>query len=67
MGNLPETLGRLAIEFQIDFFEKFLEHEPDHLDALEALGNAYTRAGRFLDGLRVDERLIKLLPESADS
>ncbi len=59
------TLERLALEFEIGFFEAVLRHEPEHLGALEALGHAYTRAGLFEKGLAIDRRLVAMLPESA--
>ncbi len=48
--------------FEIGFFEAVLRTEPDHLEALAALGHLYTEAGRYRAGLEVDRRLVKLLP-----
>ena len=60
-----DTLNRLALEFEVGFFEAVIRGEPDHIGALEALGNAYTRIGRIEDGLRIDRRLVRLLPHNA--
>jgi tetratricopeptide (TPR) repeat protein len=60
-----ETLERLALDFEIGFFEKVLLHDPENLDALEVLGHAYTRAGRIEKGLEVDRKLVRMLPENA--
>ena len=60
-----ETLADLGLRFEIGFFEKVLAYEPENLEALEALGNAYTRVGRYEDGLRIDQRLVHLLPQNA--
>lgn len=59
------TLERLALGFEIGFFEKVLLGDKDNLAALETLGNAYTRCGRIEDGLSIDERLCDLLPDNA--
>lgn len=63
---LPQiTLDRLGLEFEIGFYENVVAREPEHLAALEALANAYTRAGEVEEGLRIDRRLVELLPENA--
>jgi tetratricopeptide (TPR) repeat protein len=60
-----ETLERLALDFEVGLFECFLETDPDHVAALEALAAAYSRAGRRADAVRVDRRLVALLPGNA--
>ena len=35
------------------------------MDALQLLGDHYTQRGRYLDGLKVDERLARLEPHNA--
>jgi tetratricopeptide (TPR) repeat protein len=60
-----ESLDRLALEFEIGFFERVLAHEPHNLAALEVLGHAYTRAGEIEKGLEIDRRLAALLPRNA--
>ncbi len=63
---LPEaTLERIGLAFDIDFCEAVLRSQPENLAALEALGNAYTRVGKIDEGLEIDRRLVRLLPESA--
>lgn len=47
------------------FLEKVAARLPDDEDVLQALGDIYTRAGRYEDGLRVDRALVKLMPEEA--
>lgn len=58
------ALERLALEFEIGFFESVLARDRDHLGALEALASVYPRAGRVADGLDVDRRLVALLPQN---
>jgi len=47
------------------FLEKVAARLSDDEDVLIALGDIYTRAGRYEDGLRIDRMLVKLLPEDA--
>lgn len=47
------------------FLEKVAARMPDDEDVLLALGDIYTRAGRYEDGLRIDRSLVKLLPDDA--
>jgi tetratricopeptide (TPR) repeat protein len=54
---------RENLDFEISFFENLLEKRPDFAAALIALGDAYTKKGRFQDGLKVDQRLTQLRPE----
>ncbi|MFC1592763.1 tetratricopeptide repeat protein [Candidatus Omnitrophota bacterium] len=51
------------LDFEISFFEKILQERPDFVHALVALGEAYTRQGRYKDGLKVDKKLTKLRPD----
>jgi Flp pilus assembly protein TadD len=45
------------------FLEKVAARLPEDEDVLLALGDIYTRAGRYEDGLKIDQRLVKLMPE----
>jgi len=51
------------LDFEISFYEKLLRKNPDFTNALVALGDAYTRRGRYREGLAIDKRLVKLKPE----
>ncbi len=51
------------LDFEIAFYEGLLKKLPDFVNALSALGDAYTKRGRFQDGLRVDQRLAQLKPK----
>lgn len=52
-------------EFEIRFFESVLKHDPRYTDVIEILGGLYTKHGRISDGLRMDRRLVRLLPDNA--
>ncbi len=60
--DLASQLDELAVEFQLKILEAGLKGDEDNFDVLFELGNAYTRAGRYEDGLRVDQKLTNLQP-----
>ena len=47
----------------MDFLERVMARLPRDVDVLEALGDLYTRVGRYEDGLAVDQKLIELEPD----
>jgi tetratricopeptide (TPR) repeat protein len=47
----------------IAFLEAAIRRDPENVDAMAELGHAYTAHGRYEDGLRLDERLVGLLPD----
>mgnify|MGYP000981527529 CR=1 FL=1 len=51
-------------EFEIKFFETVLKRDPSYADVVEILGGLYTKHGRIADGLRMDRRLVRLLPSN---
>lgn len=51
--------------FEMAFFESVLHRSPDYSEVIELLGGLYTKHGRIADGLRMDRKLVKLLPENA--
>jgi Flp pilus assembly protein TadD len=42
-----------------------VRRDPGYVDALQILGDNYTRRGRIKEGLKVDERLSRLRPADA--
>jgi tetratricopeptide (TPR) repeat protein len=56
----PQELRDLDVE--ILCMEGLARREPQYIEALQILGDDYTRRGRFEDGLHVDERLAHLRP-----
>ena len=48
------------LEFEIAFYQQLLDAKPDFVDALMALGEAYTRRGWYDKGLAVDLKLTQL-------
>ena len=52
------------LDTKIKFMEGLVRRDPDYVDALQLLGDHYTRSGRYVDGLQVDERLARLEPQN---
>jgi tetratricopeptide (TPR) repeat protein len=56
-------IHREDLDFEISFYEQLLKKSPDFTNALIALGDAYTRSGRYEEGLKIDQRLVELMPD----
>jgi tetratricopeptide (TPR) repeat protein len=54
-------------DFEITFFESVLRRDPKYTEVIEILGELYTRTGRIEDGLRMDRRLVRLLPDNPNA
>ena len=50
------------LDVQIGFLEGVTRRDPEYLEALQTLGDLYTRRGKFDEGLTVDEQLSRLRP-----
>ena len=50
------------LDVQINFIEGVVRRDPGYVEALQLLGDTYTKRGRFNEGLGVDERLAQLEP-----
>ena len=53
------------LDVEIGFIEGLVRRAPDDVEALQVLGDDYTRRGLFAEGLRVDEQLVRLRPDDA--
>ncbi|HNV86085.1 MAG TPA: hypothetical protein PKL97_03850 [Candidatus Omnitrophota bacterium] len=59
-----DTLNKSGqLDFEIHFFEKLISQKPDFVDALIALADAYTKRGKYIQGLQIDRKLAHLCPE----
>jgi len=58
------SLDRLGLAFETGVYEAALKSDPRRIATLEALGNAYARAGRLEKGLEVDRRICAVVPEN---
>ena len=52
-------------EFEMRFFESVLKRDAAYTEVVELLGSLYTKHGRIVDGLKMDRRLVRLLPKNA--
>jgi tetratricopeptide (TPR) repeat protein len=50
---------------EILFLEGLIRRDETYVEALQILGDDYTRRGRYAEGLTIDERLCKLRPDDA--
>ena len=53
------------LDIEIGFIEGVARRAPGFIEALQILGDDYTRRGRFADGLKLDEQLARLRPDDA--
>jgi tetratricopeptide (TPR) repeat protein len=53
------------LDLEISFLEGIVRRDPGYVEALQILGDNYTRRGRFSEGLRIDERLSRLRPDDS--
>ncbi len=49
--------------FEIGLLEGIVRRYPDYIEALEALAQRYTQAGRIAEGLALDRHLVTLKPK----
>ena len=53
------------LDVEIVFLEGVIRRDQDYAEALQILGDDYTRRDRFEDGLRIDQRLVVMRPRDA--
>ena len=51
------------LDVEIGFIEGVVKRDPQYVEALQILGDDYTKRGKFLAGLKVDQQLAELRPE----
>jgi tetratricopeptide (TPR) repeat protein len=67
-NNSREKLSRQELknlDLEIVFLEGIVRRDPAYVEALQILGDDYTRRGRYVEGLNIDQRLTRLRPEDA--
>lgn len=53
------------LDIEIEFLSGLIERDPEYVEALQLLGDDFTKRGQFNDGLKIDEHLSRLLPEDS--
>lgn len=61
-NQVARTQEANQLEFELEFFGKILERNPNFVDVLRVQGNNLTLKGRYADGLQIDKRLVALRP-----
>jgi Flp pilus assembly protein TadD len=59
--------GHKRHRVELKFLESVRHRLPHHARVLEALGNLYTRVGRYEEGLQVDLDLTRMRPEDPEN
>lgn len=59
---MAKNLKKEDIDFEIAFYNGLIKKKPDFAEAYVALGELYTSAGMYKEGLAVDEQLVLLKP-----
>ena len=57
---MPKRMLQDTLDFEISFFEGLVRKDPNFVDALIPLAEAYTRKKLYAKGLRIDKRLARL-------
>jgi len=52
------------LAFEVQFFEGVVKRDPDFIEALQILGDAYTKTDQWEKGLLIDKRLAHLCPDN---
>ena len=53
------------LDIEIGFLEGLVRRDPGYVDALQILGDDYTKRGKFTLGLKIDQRLAVLRPNDS--
>ena len=53
------------LDIEIGFLEGLVKRDPGYTDALQILGDDYTKRGKFTLGLKIDQRLAVLRPNDS--
>jgi tetratricopeptide (TPR) repeat protein len=53
------------LDIEIEFLSGLIERDPEYVEALQLLGDDFTKRGQFNDGLKIDEHLSRLLPDDS--
>jgi tetratricopeptide (TPR) repeat protein len=53
------------LDIEIGFLEGLVRRDPGYVDALQILGDDYTKRGKFTLGLKIDQRLAVLRPRDS--
>lgn len=55
--------GGSQVDFEIDFFRRVLERDPNYIEVLRILGNNLAAKGQHTESLEIDRRIVRLRPK----
>ncbi len=58
----PETAEKIQQDFEVGLYRTALEFDPENVDILVFLGDAFSKRGMIDDGLEIDKRLVRVCP-----
>ena len=61
----PQGRELRDLDLEIRFLEGIVRRDPGYVEALQILGDNYTRRGLYVEGLKIDERLVRLRPDDS--
>lgn len=62
LGSKLTRRQQRDLDIEIGFMEGVVQRDPKFVEALQILGDDYTRRGKYHEGLKVDEQLAELRP-----
>jgi len=60
--DILRQLDKIGDDFQVRILEAGLKSDSENYNILFELGNAYTRTGRYEEGLDIDRKLTRIKP-----
>jgi len=63
LGRKLTSRQQRDLDIEIGFIEGVVQRDPYFVEALQILGDDYTRRGKLQEGLKIDEQLAQLRPE----
>ncbi|MBU1864052.1 MAG: hypothetical protein KKH94_10350 [Candidatus Omnitrophica bacterium] len=60
LNTMKKLRNNELLQFEISFYEKLIKENPDFVDALIPLADAYTKIGKYKKGLEIDKKLVTL-------
>ena len=62
-GRVPGSMGPLGLEFLVQILSAELDRRPENRGALTSLSQCLGQLGRHREGCRINQRLVRLMPE----
>src|SRR5689334_20807646 len=63
LGRKLSPRQQRDLDIETGFIAGVVQRDPQFVEALQILGDDYTRRGKFQEGLKIDEQLVQLRPD----